>query len=283
MRQSLFNRYRFALVQGLCAILASGFTGCVHAEGLDPKAHKSTTLMAIRHVNFRIAPGVLLHILQIRGELISLEIPRPPTFDDKRSFGISIESGTIALSTTSLAALLNDYVFAYSGTPIRDVKMTNHNGELVQSGSFHRIPVTMVGKLGVTPEGLIRFTPDSIKMAGVSVKTLMDALGTHSQKIAHPDESRGFKFAGDDQLLNINQFPISPRLYGHVVGIRLEGDNVIVTFAPDAGGAKSSQALEPPLPRLAFHILSRRDRQFWQADDGQYRIGDYTHAPAGVV
>lgn len=130
--------------------------------------------------------------------------------------------------------------------------MTNHNGDLVQSASFHTIPVTMVGKLGVTPEGLIRFTPDSIKMAGVSVKTLMDALGTHSQKMAHPDESRGFKFAGDDQLLNINQFPISPRLYGHVVGIRLEGDNVIVTFAPDAGGAKSSPAFEPPLSRLAF-------------------------------
>jgi hypothetical protein len=248
---SLFNRFYLALVLGFCSIMTSIFADAVHARGPDGNASSSVTWVAVRHVNFRIDPRVQFHIVRIRGELVPLA-HRPVIFDDKGSFGIAIESGTIALSTKSMAALLNDYVFAYPGTPIRDVKLTSHDGRLVESAAVHRIPATMAGKLGVTSGGLIKFTPDSIKMAGVPVKTLMDAFGAHSQKMAHPDESRGFKIVGDDQLLNINQFPTSPRLYGHVVDVRLDGDNLVMTFAPYPASEKSPLALEPPLSRLAF-------------------------------
>jgi hypothetical protein len=247
-----FTRFRLVFVVIFCAMLAWGFTDAVHARRSDANAGSPVTRLEIRHVNFRTDPQVLFHIEQMNGELVPRETRRPTTFDDKRSFGIAIESGTVAISTSSLAALLNNYVLAYTGTPIRDVKLANHDGELVQTAAVHGIPATMEGKLDVTPEGLIRFTPESIKMAGVPIKKLVDALGAHPQKIVHPDESRGLKIVGDDLLLNINQFPMSPRLYGHVVGVRLEGDNVIETFAPDNASGNYPKPLEPPLSRLAF-------------------------------
>lgn len=249
---SLFTRFRLAFVMIFCATLASAFTDAVHAIRSDAKAGSPVTRVEIRHVNFRTDPQVLFHIEQLRGELVPLETRHPTTFDDKRSFGIAIESGTIAISMSTMAALLNNYVLAYPEAPIRDVKLANHDGELVQTAAVHGIPATMEGKLDVTPEGLIRFTPESIKMAGVPIKKLMDALGAHPQKIVHPNESRGLKIAGDYLLLNINQFPVSPRLYGHVVGIRLEGENVIETFAPDNPNANDPKPIEPPVSRLAF-------------------------------
>ena len=249
---SLFTRFRLAFVVIFCAMLPLGFTDAVHAIRSDAKSSSPITRLEFRHVNFRTDPQVLFHIEQLRGKLVPLETRYPTTFDDKRSFGIAIESGTVAISMSSMAALLNNYVLAYPEAPIRDVKLANHDGELLQTAAVHGIPATMEGKLDVTLEGLIRFTPESIKMAGVPIKKLMDALGVHPQKMMHFNESRGLKIAGDDLLLNINQFPISPRLYGHVVGIRLEGDNVIETFAPDNRNAKDSRPIEPPLSRLAF-------------------------------
>jgi hypothetical protein len=252
-KDSLFNHIQFASILGFCAILASGRADVAAGAGLSGvNAGNGVTLLEIRHVNFRTDPRVLFHIVQLRGKMIPVEPRHPTSLDDKRSFGIAIESGTIALSTSSMAALLNNYVLAYPGTPIRDVKLTNQNGELIQSADVQGISATMAGKLSVTQEGFIKFTPDSIKMAGVPVKTLMQALGAHTQKMVHPDESRGLKIVGDDLLLNINQFPISPRFYGHVVGVRLEDDKVIETFAPDPADAKGAPDLEPPLARLAF-------------------------------
>ena len=248
----LSNRFRSAWVLCFCILLANTAPDAAHARPADSNASGRITLVEIQHVNFRTDPRVFFHIEHIRGELVPLGPTRPMTFDDKGSFGIAIESGTISLTTRSMAALLNNYVFAFPGTPIRNVTLTNHDGELVQTAAVHGIPAVMAGKLSVTPEGLIRFSPDSIKMAGVPVKKLMDALGAHTQKMVHPDESRGFKIAGDDLLLNINQFPTLPRMYGHVVGVRLEGDNVIETFAPDPARSKRPPALNPPMSPHAF-------------------------------
>ena len=240
------------MLVGLCATLFCGIALALPVARSDSDAGIPITRVEIHHVNFRTDPRVLFHIEQMRGELVPLETRRPTTFDDKRSFAIAIQSGTIALSTSSMAALLNNFVLAYPGAPVRAVKLTNQDGELIETAMVHGMPATIAGKLSVTREGAIKFSPDSITMAGVPIKKVMDGVGVHVQKVVHLDESRGFKIDGDDVVLNINQFPIWPRLYGHVVKVKLEGDDVIETFGPDRADAKNAAALEPPLSRRAF-------------------------------
>jgi len=243
------------LVFDLCATLACGLAQVAHAQGASSNrmVAKGRSRVEMRHVDFRIDPEVLFHIEEIHGELIPLGNNRSPIFDDKRSFGIAIESGTIALSVASMASLLNNYVLAYKGAPISQVRLSTQNGELLQSTTVHGIPVTILGDISVTPEGLIRVSPQSIKMAGVPTKTLMDVLGAHTEKLVQIDESRGLKIVGDDMLLDINQFPTAPRIYGHLVGARFEADSLIETFAP--GPRKSNQSsgtLSPPVSSPSF-------------------------------
>ena len=247
--------YTIFLVFDLCTTLACGLAHVAHAQSAfsNRMGAKGRIRVEMRHIDFRIDREVLFHIEEMHGELIPLENNRSPIFDDKRSFGIAIESGTIALSVASMASLLNNYVLAYKGAPISKVRLSTQNGELVQSATVHGIPVTILGDVSVTPDGLIRFAPQSIKMAGVPTKTLMDALGAQTERLVHLDESRGLKIVGDDMLMDINQFPTAPRIYGHLVGARFEADSLIETFAPRPHKSNgSSGALSPPVSSPSF-------------------------------
>src|SRR5262249_9371240 len=107
--------YTIFLVFDLCTMLACGLAHVAHAQGafsnrMVAKGRIGRIRMEMRHIDFRIDREVLFHIEEMHGELIPLENNRSPIFDDKRSFGIAIKSGTIALSVASMASLLNYYV-----------------------------------------------------------------------------------------------------------------------------------------------------------------------------
>jgi len=87
-------------------------------------------------------------------------------------------------------------------------------------------------------------------MAGVPVKARMDVLGAASRQNCASRRISGLRIAGNGILMDINQLPTTPRLYGHLVRIKLDGDNLIETFASDSD--KGWQKLMPPVPSPAF-------------------------------
>src|SRR4051794_33114343 len=68
------------------------------------------TRVAMRHVDFHIAEGLVLHITSLRGEMRGVK-RGVVDFDDKLSYVLTVDSGEVALTVDGVTNLLNGHVF----------------------------------------------------------------------------------------------------------------------------------------------------------------------------
>jgi hypothetical protein len=88
----------------------------------------------MRNVDFRLASDIDLEVRTLRGRLKRTKPDRPVTFDDSDSFVLEIDAGEVAITAASLSALLNSYVFAYPGAPIKNLQVSIKGSTLSQKG-----------------------------------------------------------------------------------------------------------------------------------------------------
>ena len=212
-----------------------------------------------RNVDFHVNPGVVLHIRRLRGELLRTGKGTPATFDDKTSFSIKIDSALIGITAGNLASLMNGYVFAYRGAPLRNLKLSVKGSGLVLEGTLVKglgIPFEAQGDLSATSEGLIRLHVMRIKSAHVPMKGLMDLLGLEMADLINLNRSRGARVEDDDVLLDPEQILPPPRVQGQVSATVIEGEEIALLF--DARGGKSSpKPLSPPRPDAPNYMYFR--------------------------
>jgi hypothetical protein len=191
------------------------------------------------NVNFHVAPGVVLEIRSLDGVMSSLTPGAPVVFDDKRSFVIRIATAEVALDTASLGHLMNDYVFGYTGAPLRHLSFGTRGNELVQRGVLHKvidIPFTMTASVTVTPEGLMRIHPTSMKIGSLDGMGLMKAVGVHLSNLLDTRKARGVRVDENDLLLDPVQLLPPPAIAGHVVAVRIEPGRLVQIFAQRGAG-----------------------------------------------
>ncbi len=92
----------------------------------------------IRNVHMMFDPEVVLEVRELYGRMQPTRHGEIPFFDDPTSFHIEIESATTAISTASMAALLNHYTFAYPGAPLAGLTIEPRDGRLLQRGTLHK-------------------------------------------------------------------------------------------------------------------------------------------------
>jgi hypothetical protein len=177
---------------------------------------------------------VVLKIHSLRGVLLRTDKSRPPVFDDKASFVIRIDAGEIAMSTASLTALMNDYVFNYRKAPIKELEITTDDkGRLEQEGVLDKgvdVPFKVKAILMPTPDGRIRVKAKSIKAAGLPVKGLMGLLGIEMDDMVKIQAGRGIAVEDNDFILDPQQMLPAPRIRGNVTAVRIEADQVVQVF-----------------------------------------------------
>ena len=91
----------------------------------------------MRNVNFRLARDIILEVHTLRGRLQRTKPEVPVTFDDSESFIVEIDSAQVAIAPASLTALMNSYVLAYDGAPIKHV-VTIEGDSLIQKGTINK-------------------------------------------------------------------------------------------------------------------------------------------------
>jgi hypothetical protein len=243
-----------SIVAWLGLALAIGSGPITNAIGGTKTEVAAPTSIAMRHVDLRIDPRIVFHIETLRGQLLRAEPSRLPTFDDKHSLLISIDAAKLALSSANLADLLNDYVFAYPGAPITDVKIAFDHGTIALNAVVHKgigIPVHMKGNMSVDADGTIRFGITAIRAADLPVKGLLDLLGVKVQGILALHRDRGVDIQGNDLLLDVNRIPIAPQIRGRVTAVRIAGDRLNLVFGRNT-------PTPPPLPVKADNFIYLR-------------------------
>jgi hypothetical protein len=208
----------------------------------------------MKGVNFRIDPELVLEVRHLRGALEPTHPGKPPWFDDPGSFMVRIDAGEIAMTSASLAAVMNHYLFAGPGAPVKDVEVQFRDGHLIQTSTLNKkIPVraTLEGDVSATPDGDILFHPTKIEAGKVPVKKLLDLLGVELSSMIKSQEAKGLRVEGDDLILDPKKLLPPPRIRGRVTAVRIEGDRMIQTF----GGGTPGKPLSPSFPKARNYMF----------------------------
>jgi hypothetical protein len=204
---------------------------------------KGATQVQMRNVDFHTEEPIVLRIRELRGALLRKNKATPPVFDDKRSFILRIDSGTVGIRTDSLTHLMNNYVFAYPRAPLKKLSLTTEGSQVKMSGKVHKgitVPFKIVGNLTATPEGKIRLHPTSIKAAGIPVKGLMKVFGLELDELLKTSQARGVSIDDNDIIMDPELMLPPPAIRGRITAVRVEGNEVVQDF-----GGKSSSGRSP--------------------------------------
>jgi hypothetical protein len=215
------------------------------------------TQAEFRNVDFRFDEDLVLRIRHLRGEMRGRD-GAPVVFDEPDSFVMHLSEAEAAMDGRSLTALMRRYVFGYPGAPIRDLVVEPDDSVLVQTGILHKvidIPFEMRARVTATPDGWIRIRPVAMKIGELSGLGLMDALGVELDDLMDlEDAPSGIRVEGNDLFLEPLEVLPAPENRGRLVAVRLEGEEMVLTFGPEPVPAPrptrsaGTAARRPPMP-----------------------------------
>jgi hypothetical protein len=239
-------------------LLAIGMAGWrLFADGQPARSAESANQpreivqIQMKNVNFLLSQDIVLGVRTLRGRLARTRPEVPVTFDDSDSFSVDVDAASITMSPASLSALMNSYVFAYKGAPIKNVNTTISGGRLIQKGTIHKgvdLPFEIDGSVYATKDGKVGLHADRIKAAGLPVKGLLDFLGKDVSSLIHENLGRGIETRGDDIVLAPERLTPPPHIRGRVDRVDLSGGRLLMIF--DSG--RREAPLTPPFPSTAY-------------------------------
>jgi hypothetical protein len=223
------------------------------AESHEPVAPKGTeTQVEMVNVNIHLDPQLILHIRYLEGRFLSTRNGQPPTFDDKLSYIVAIDSGEVGVSMASMTHAMNTYVFGEPDAPLKNLELSSEGSQIRQKGTLKKgigIPFEMVGTISATPDGKIRIHPTQMKVEHLPVKGLLKFLGLDMAKLINTRKTRGVSVDDNDIILDPARMLPPPQMRGRITAVRVEGDEIIQIF----GKERRAPAIEqPPSNYMAY-------------------------------
>ncbi len=199
-----------------------------HSQQSQSRAVKVQMHNVVYHFN----DVVSVHIRSLAGELAPAGT-EVPFFDDKNSFTLHLTAAEIAMSSKSLADVLNLHVFARSDAPVKDISIRIENNLVKVKGKLHShgdVSFETEGELSPTSDGKIRLHAHKIRALHLPVKGLMDLFGVDMADLIKTGKVRGVQVEKDDLILDPAEILPPPHITGKVTDIRLQGDYIVQIF-----------------------------------------------------
>jgi len=191
----------------------------------------------MRNVVYHFADNIAVHIRSMRGELAPADGHDLPIFDDRNSFTLQLASAEMAISTSSLANVLNSHVLTAHDAPLKDIEITTEQDRIKVKGKLHNkgdISFEAQGTLSVTPDGQIRVHADKVKALHLPVKGLMDLFGVEIADLIKTNKVKGIRAEKDELLLDPAQILPPPHIEGKLTAVRIQGNNIVEVFGEKA-------------------------------------------------
>jgi hypothetical protein len=237
LRRNLVSPFHISprMISGALFVLLCAAAPRIVASQDSPANTKQegTVQTQMSNVTFRFSETVAVEIKSLNGVLVPLGANEFPVFDDKDSFNLRISTAEIAIDSSSLANVLNSYVFARPHSPLTELSIIVEKGRLKVKGKLHdkgNIPFETEGILTPTSDGKLRLHSEKIKAMHVPVKGLMDLFGIDLGGLIKEGKVPGVQAQEDDLILDLEQILPPPHIEGKVVSVRMEGENIIQVF-----------------------------------------------------
>ena len=199
----------------------------------------------MKNVRLHAAEGVILEIADLRGEMVSRTAGRHPVFDDQNSYFLRVFSADISMDMSSLTHLMNDYLFAYEGAPLRDITVEIDEGRLKQKATLRKgvpIPITTKATVSATPDGRLKLETDKVSALGVPAKGLLSVFGLELADVVKLKDRRGIQIDGNDVVLSPGLILPPPEIRGHLSHVAIVGDRLVQKFSSARAGPKALPA-----------------------------------------
>jgi hypothetical protein len=247
----------------LCAILVLG--ACSRGPAPPPPAASPSppppaapvfgpVQIEMKHVRLHLDDRIVLDIDHLRGEMVSRVPSQPPIFDDPDSYALHVFTAEMGVDMPSLTALMNRYVLAYDGAPLKDVTVEIDEGALKQKGKMHKgvwLPFSMKATVSATPDGRLRLHTTKVSALGIPATGLLDLFGLKLDDLVQLEARRGVEIKDDDVILAPGRVLPPPRMDGRLTRAAIVDGALRQTFG---AGDRAIAALTPP-NRLARHYI----------------------------
>ena len=226
----------------LIVVQARGTLGRTQDEGLPSQAPHAPTPAAapdsllwieIRNVTMHLDERATIRVRRLRGQVRSTSDGQPAILDDRNSFSIHVTSGTVGLTGEDLSTLLNTFVFAYKGAPLKDLRARPQDGQVSLNGTMHKgvdLGFDITAAMSLTPEGMIRLQPTDVRILGINGLKLLHAIGLELDDLLDLSGSRGATVKGDDIYLDAAKILPPPAIAGTLASASVAGNEVVIEF-----------------------------------------------------
>jgi hypothetical protein len=209
----------------------------------------------MKNVHLHVAAGVVLHVRQLRGEMVSKAPGTPPLFDDQRSFLINMFSADVSMDMASLSNLMNHHAFAWEDAPIKEIEMSVDEGRLKQKGKMKKgvwLPFSMKASVSATPDGRMRLHTESVKALGIPATKLLDLFDLTLDKLLTIEKGHGMEVRDDDVIISPGRILPPPELRGRLSKVEIVGQQLHQVFS--SAESKTAAVLTPPDPKARNYI-----------------------------
>jgi Fe-S cluster biogenesis protein NfuA len=140
---------------------------------------RTETLMFLHNANFRFVGNIGFMTERAIVSARPKDPSQPVIMDDPQSFRLAVLTGRVIVSPEALTELINDHVFNFEGSPLRNVAVATTPDLLVMSGQMNRrgrwVPFSMEGPLTISGDATMAFKPERTFIEGQSASALLEA------------------------------------------------------------------------------------------------------------
>jgi hypothetical protein len=209
----------------------------------------------MKNVHLHVAAGIVLHVRQLRGEMVSKTAGTPPVFDDQRSYLINMLSADVSMDMASLSNLMNHHAFAWEDAPIKEIEMSVDEGRLKQKGKMKKgvwLPFSMKASVSATPDGRMRLHTESVKALGIPATKLLDLFDLTLDKLLTIEKGHGMEVRDDDVIIAPGRVLPPPELRGRLSKVEIVGQQLHQVFSSADG--RTATVLTPPDSKARNYI-----------------------------
>ena len=203
----------------------------------------------MRNVRLHLDEGIVLDISRLRGVMVSRDAGAPPVFDDPDSYVLRLQTATMSMDMASLQNLMNRYVFAYQGSPLKDLTVQGEEGRLKLKGKLRKgveVPFSTTASVSTTEDGRLRLHAESLKALGVPAKGLLELFGLKLDDVMDIKKRRGVEVQDNDIIIAAGQVLPPPEIAGRLAKVSVSGNTLVQVFDDASNGRPSKLVLPSP-------------------------------------
>jgi hypothetical protein len=183
----------------------------------------------IEHTLVHPIDGVVLNVERMDGHMVG-KPGQLISLDDRNSFTVQIDQAVTRLSAQDLSALVNSYLLKQADSPVRHVDVSFDGQQAVIRGTVRKLiplPFEGRGELSATTDGKLRLHMSEFRVAGVLTEGFLGFFGIKLDDLAQPKHRPSFRVEGDDFITDLNDLFPAPQVYGRLVRVHVEGQNLV--------------------------------------------------------